>query len=132
VFSASVRDNAALGGLPRAGRRPEPTSSPNARDGLFNDVQPELASIKARLGLTADQQPLWEPVEGALRAIRWSHVGKSAARSEHSVRALDLDGEASNQIKNAARPLLSTLPDQKDEVRALAKLMGLERMPSQF
>jgi hypothetical protein len=131
VFTASLHDNAALDSLPRAGRPPEPTSPPNARDGVFNDAQ--LASIKARLRLTADQQPLWEPVEAALRAIRWSHVGKSSARSEHSGRVLDPDAETLSRLKNVARPLLITFrPDQKDEVRALARLMGLEQIASQF
>ena len=36
---------------------------------LFNDAQ--LASIKARLRLTRDQEHYWPQVEQALRAISW-------------------------------------------------------------
>ena len=51
---------------------------------LFNDAQ--LASIKARLRLTRDQEAYWPQVEQALRAISWKIAtqqkgGRDAASS---------------------------------------------------
>jgi hypothetical protein len=95
------------------------------RDRLFNDAQ--LASIGARLKLNANQREFWGPVESALRAIRWSHDGA------HKERSLDLNSEALKRLKTAAVPLMTTLrEDQKEEVRTLTRLMGLEQLASQF
>jgi hypothetical protein len=119
---------------PAAGNRlgPDATRSSRVehnRDNLFNDAQ--LASIKARLKLNANQQELWRPVESALRAIRWSRQG--AGLNAHQVRSLELNGEELNRLKMAAAPLIATFrEDQKEEVRTLTRLMGLEQLASQF
>jgi hypothetical protein len=95
---------------------------------LFNEAQ--LASIKARLKLTPAQQPYWPPVESALRAIQWH---RSADKSGHNTqtKSLDLDGEEIQKLRVAASPLVTTLrADQKDEVRNLLQLIGLEQVAS--
>jgi hypothetical protein len=119
---------------PAAGNRlgPDATRSSRVehnRDNLFNDAQ--LASIKARLKLNANQQELWRPVESALRAIRWSRQG--AGLNAHKVRSLELNSEELKRLETAAAPLIATLrEDQKEEVRTLTRLMGFEQLASQF
>jgi hypothetical protein len=119
---------------PAAGNRPEHDATRSSRvehnrDNLFNDAQ--LASIKAKLKLNANQQELWRPVESALRAIRWGRQG--AGLNAHKVRRLELNGDELNRLKMAAAPLIATFrEDQKEEVRTLTRLMGLEQLASQF
>jgi hypothetical protein len=99
------------------------------RGNLFNDAQ--LASIKARLKLNTNQQELWRPVESALRAIRWSR--QEAGLNAHKVRSLELNSEEMKRLETAAASLIATLrEDQKEEVRTLTRLMGLEQLASQF
>jgi hypothetical protein len=96
---------------------------------LLSDVQ--IAGIKERLKLSASQESYWPAVESALRAV---------ARKIHATRQTDpnatgtpIDPEAEEvqQLKSAAMPLLFQLrEDQKREVRALARLIGLEKVAS--
>jgi hypothetical protein len=112
------------GSAPRSIRVARGTSS------LFNEAQ--LASIKARLKLTPAQQPHWPPVETALRAIQWHHSSDKAGHSTQT-KGLDLDGEEVQKLRTAATPLVMTLrADQKEEVRTLLQLMGLEQLASKF
>ncbi len=62
---ASVDRAAEPAPMPKRMAKPEPPKPAV----LFNDAQ--LASIKARLRLTRDQESLWPKVEDALRAISW-------------------------------------------------------------
>jgi hypothetical protein len=98
---------------------------------LLSDVQ--IAGIKERLRLSSDQEHYWPAVENALRAV---------ARKIHSTRQTDphaagapIDPEAAEvqQLKSAAMPLLFQLrEDQKQEVRTLARLIGLEKVAAQI
>jgi hypothetical protein len=108
-----------------------PTADPSSsrverdRDRLFNDAQ--LASIETRLKLSPNQRELWHPVESALRTIRWSYD------RAHKERSFDLNGEELKRLNTAADPLIATLrQDQKEEIRTLTRLMGLEQLASQF
>jgi hypothetical protein len=106
---------------------------------LFNDAQ--LASIKTRLKLSDYQEQYWPPVENALRAI-----GRSVARgtppkttamgyaSESRLAAqIDPDSDEVQQLKSAAFPLIMSMnDDQKQQVRNIAHVMGLERVASSF
>jgi hypothetical protein len=115
----------------REPRAPKSALNSNDRDRLFNDAQ--LASIEARLKLTADQRLLWEPVESALRAIRWSHARREAGHNAPDDRSLDLNSEELKALKTVATALIVTLrADQKDEVRTLTRLMGLGQLASQI
>jgi hypothetical protein len=121
-YRSSATDN-----VPFLRPTPDPRSSrvEQDRDRLFNDAQ--LASIAARLKLSANQRELWHPVESALRAIRWSHD------PGHKERSLDLNSEELKRLKTAADPLIATLrEDQKEEIRTLTRLMGFEQLASQF
>jgi hypothetical protein len=113
---------------PPADRRAARASIRN--NALFNDAQ--IASIRERLKLTADQQQYWPPVEAALRAIAWRHRSDASRKSAHrgpgTLDAGELEG-----LKSAAMPLVMRLrDDQKNEVRQLARLMGLDAVASQL
>jgi hypothetical protein len=105
---------------------------------LFNDAQ--LASIKTRLKLTEYQEQYWPPVENALRAIGRSMAHGTPARttamgyaSESRLAQIDPDGAEVQQLKSAAFPLIMSMnDDQKQQVRNIAHVMGLERVASSF
>jgi hypothetical protein len=96
---------------------------------LLSDVQ--IAGIKERLKLSADQESYWPAVESALRAIaRKIHATRKADPNATGA-PIDPDAEEVQQLKSAAMPLLFQLrEDQKREVRSLARVIGLERVAS--
>jgi len=112
-----------------AGPAGRPAPAPRAKHQpatLFNDAQ--IASIKARLNLSRDQERYWPSVESALRYIGWRH---SRERPGADPPALDPDDV--ERVKYAAMPLIMSLrEDQKREVRMLAHVMGLEKIAAQF
>jgi hypothetical protein len=95
---------------------------------LLSDVQ--IAGIRDRLKLSASQESYWPAVETALRAIaRKIHATRKDANDTNAL--IDPDAEEVQQLKSAAMPLLFQLrEDQKREVRALARIIGLERVAS--
>jgi hypothetical protein len=105
---------------------------------LFNAAQ--LASIKARLKLSDYQEQYWPAVAAALHAL-----GERAAREpvrvasasayagEGPLAGIDPDGPEVQQLKSAAFPLIMSMSyEQKDQVRTLARTMGLEQVASSF
>lgn len=111
---------------PKLASKPQPQKSYS----LLSDAQ--IAGIKDRLRLSSAQEYYWPAVETALRAVarrinsaRLSNPGMPAAAS------LDPESEEVQQLKSAAMPLLFQLrEDQKDEVRKLARVIGLEKVAS--
>jgi hypothetical protein len=101
---------------------------------LFNDAQ--LASIKARLKLTRDQEQHWPQVEQALRAISWKLATQQKGRrvvSSNQAAMIDPNSPEVAKLKSAAFPLIMSLrEDQKREVRQLAHTMGLRQVASMF
>jgi hypothetical protein len=96
---------------------------------LLSDVQ--IAGIKERLKLSPDQESYWPGVEKALRAIARKMHSTKQADPASGTPAIDPDSEEVQQLKSAAMPLLFQLrEDQKREVRALARIIGLERVAS--
>ena len=96
---------------------------------LLSDVQ--IAGIKERLRLTPDQESYWPGVEKALRAIARKMHSTKQADPASGAPPIDPDSEEVAQLKSAAMPLLFQLrEDQKREVRALARIIGLERVAS--
>jgi hypothetical protein len=126
--------------------KPEPSkaqaASAPARRGtsrssnVLNDAQ--IASIKRRLRLTAEQEQMWPAVEAALRKIVYTKYAMNpqahAAQSSGSPTAyIDPSSAEVRQLKSAALPLIMRLnDDQKREVKMLAYVMGLESVASQF
>jgi hypothetical protein len=119
--------------IPLAPPKPKLASKPAPQKSyaLLSDAQ--IAGIKERLKLSSDQESYWPAVESALRAV---------ARKIHTTRQTDpnatgapIDPDAAEvqQLKSAAMPLLFQLrEDQKQEVRTLARLIGLEKVASQI
>ena len=105
-------------------KRHPATSHPARRpDTLFDEAQ--LARIKRRLHLTTDQERMWPAVAVALRNIGREQKGQRGG--------IDPNSEAVQDLKSAAIPLLMSFSDaQKDEVRHLARNMGLEQLASEF
>ena len=103
---------------------------------VLNDAQ--IASIKHRLKLTAEQEQMWPAVEAALRKIVYTkNAVKSnthgAQASSSPVAYIDPTSAEVRQLKSAALPLIMRLNDeQKREVKMLAYVMGLEAVASQF
>jgi hypothetical protein len=121
-------------------RIPLPVPAPARRssgrlNAVLNDAQ--IASVKQRLRLTADQERMWPAVEAALRSISYS---KTAARSASEARvqgkqvaSIDPNSSEVQNLKSVAFPLLMSFSEpQKEEVRTLTRLMGLEQIASMF
>ncbi|MGD0314432.1 MAG: hypothetical protein ABSB37_00480 [Xanthobacteraceae bacterium] len=99
---------------------------------VLNDAQ--IASIKGRLHLTPDQERMWPSVEAALRSIAYAKARDANQRGAAAVVAsLDPDSAEVQDLKSAAFPLILSFSDeQKNEVRSLAHVMGLDRLASEF
>ena len=101
---------------------------------MLNDAQ--IASIKARLKLTPDQESMWPPVETALRNLSYVKNAVTQSRSvlDHDQTAyVDLNGAEVQQLMSVVLPLIMRLSeDQKREVKSLAHLMGLDGVAASF
>jgi hypothetical protein len=96
---------------------------------LLSDGQ--IAGIKDRLKLSADQEYYWPPVETALRAVAKKIHSVRQAAAKPGTMPIDPDSDEVQQLKSAAMPLLFQLrEDQKDEVRKLARIIGLDKVAS--
>jgi len=112
---------------PKLAVRPAPQKS----YALLSDVQ--IAGIKERLRLSSDQESYWPAVESALRAV--AHRIHSTRQGDPTATGAPIDPDAAEvqQLKSAAMPLLFQLrEDQKQEVRTLARLIGLEKIAAQI
>jgi hypothetical protein len=107
----------------------------NRQGYMLNDAQ--IASIKARLHLTPDQEPMWPAVEAALRNVAYAKA-REAHRHGTSANAAQLAAAAPDSVevqglKSAAMPLLMSFTDQqKNEVRSLAHVMGLDKLANEL
>jgi hypothetical protein len=119
--------------MPLEPQKPRLASKPPLQKSyaLLSDVQ--IAGIKERLKLSSDQESYWPAVESALRAVaRKIHAGRQADPNATGA-PIDPDAAEVQQLKSAAMPLLVQLrEDQKREVRALARIIGLEKVAAQI
>jgi hypothetical protein len=116
----------------RAAANPAATSASNA---VLNAAQ--IASLHERLKLSSYQQQMWPPVEAALRDITYrpDRSDKSHKSSYHADKSslIDTSSAEVQRLKSAAIPLIMSMSeDQKQEVRTMARLMGLDQLASQF
>jgi hypothetical protein len=112
---------------PKVAAKPAPQKS----YALLSDVQ--IAGIKERLRLSPDQESYWPGVENALRAVARKIHANRQVDPHASGMPIDPDSEEVQQLKSAAMPLLFQLrEDQKNEVRSLARLIGLEKVAAQI
>ncbi|MGN6312044.1 MAG: hypothetical protein ACTHNN_21100 [Xanthobacteraceae bacterium] len=116
---------------------PLPMSRPKAADlppvqtsyTLLSDIQ--IAAIKERLRMSEAQAKFWPPVEAALRDLaRRKHAARQAGSDKGAVSLSNADAQ---ELQTAAAPLLRQLrEDQKREVRALARIIGLDVVASRI
>jgi hypothetical protein len=113
----------------------KPQPQPQKSYALLSDGQ--IAGIKERLKLSSSQESYWPPVETALRAvarkIHSTRQGNPNAANPNAIAVsqIDPDSEEVQQLKSAAMPLLFQLrEDQKEEVRKLARIIGLDKVAS--
>jgi hypothetical protein len=98
---------------------------------LLSDAQ--IAGIKERMKLTPAQEAYWPNVETALRTIAQQLHAKRQLNGSGSNPAIEFGTAELAQLRTAAAPLLSQLrEDQKREVRALARIIGLEAVASRI
>ena len=110
---------------PRVVARPQPPK-PAA---VLSDAH--IAGIKDRLHLSSNQEYYWPPVESALRAVARRLQAARLSNPNAGNTPIDPDSDEVQQLKSAAMPLLFQLrEDQKDEVRKLARVMGLDKVAS--
>jgi len=115
--------------------KPAAVHNRNDRGGfILNDAQ--IASIKTRLHLTPDQEQMWPAVEAALRNIAYTRARdarRHGAPANTQLAAANADGVDVRDLKSAAIPLIMSFnAEQKDEVRNIAHVMGLDQLASQF
>jgi len=124
---------AAPAAMPLAPPKPKLANKPAPQKSyaLLSDVQ--IAGIKERLKLSSDQEYYWPAVENALRAVaRKIHATRKADPNATGA-PIDPDAAEVQQLKSAAMPLLFQLrEDQKQEVRTLARIIGLEKVAAQI
>ena len=122
--------------IPAAQQKPKVTPSaakpaPQKSYALLSDGQ--IAGIKERLKLSTDQEYYWPAVETALRAVARKIHATRQADAVASGPPIDPDAAEVQQLKSAAMPLLFQLrEDQKQEVRKLARIIGLEKVAQQI
>jgi len=108
---------------PKTASRPAPQKS----YAVLSDAQ--IAGIRDRLRLSASQEYYWPSVETALRNVARKINAERLSNPHATAAQLDPDCEEVQQLKSAAMPLLFQLrEDQKDEVRKLARIIGLEKV----
>jgi len=125
--SAATTKVASAVPVPRAAARPT----------LLNDAQ--IATVKQRLKLTPDQERMWPAVETALRQIAYKkdrnaeHAKTAQVGNAHGTGSIDPDSAEVQRLKTAAFPLVMSFNnEQKQEVRAFARIIGLENVATQF
>jgi hypothetical protein len=97
---------------------------------MLDDAQ--IASIKQRLHLTPDQEHMWPAVEVALRNIAFARA-RDAHQHGAQPGTIDPNSTEVQDLKSAAIPLLMSFSDQqKDEVRSLVHVMGVDQLATQF
>jgi len=99
---------------------------------MLDDAQ--IASIKTRLHLTPDQEDMWPAVEAALRNMAYTHAQQARGRNAPATtQAAAVDPDSVQGLKSAAVPLIMSFnAEQKEEVRNLVHVMGLDQLASQF
>lgn len=90
-----------------------------------------IGRIRSVLRLTSQQEPLWAPVEAALREIARRQQARAepagfVRRVSNRVVSIVLNSAAVERLAVAARPLIAALDnEQKQAASGLAREMGL-------
>lgn len=98
---------------------------------LLSEVQ--IAGIRDRLKLSSSQEYYWPSVESALRNVARKISANKLSNPNGPNVQIDPNCDEVQQLKSAAMPLLFQLrDDQKEEVRKLARIIGLEKVAQQI
>jgi hypothetical protein len=94
------------------------------KDGTFTIAQ--IAEIKAGMNLRPDQEQYWPQVEAVLRDLARQFVAQKAAGKKAAIGATE-----AQRLYWAAGPLIMSMTeDQKQEIRRIARAMGLAQIAS--
>lgn len=105
-----------------------PVRSARRSNAVLNESQ--IASIKRRLNLTPDQERYWPAVEAELRKMEYQRDPKAQGTRTASI---DMSKVNVQGLKTAGLPLVMSFnDDQRQELRSLAHLLGLENAMSTF
>lgn len=113
--------------------KPKVVAKPQAQKtySLLSDVQ--IAGIRDRLKLSSSQEYYWPSVESALRNVARKISANKLSNPNGPNVQIDPNCDEVQQLKSAAMPLLFQLrDDQKEEVRKLARIIGLEQVAQQI
>ncbi|MDA9412948.1 hypothetical protein [Bradyrhizobium sp. CCBAU 45384] len=113
--------------------KPKPIAKPQLQKtySLLSDVQ--IAGIRDRLKLSSSQEYYWPSVETALRNVVKKISANKLSNPNGPNVQIDPNCDEVQQLKSAAMPLLFQLrDDQKEEVRKLARIIGLEKVAQQI
>lgn len=124
---------APTGALHEAPAKPKVVAKPQPQKNYSLLSEAQIAGIRDRLKLSSSQEYYWPSVETALRNV----VRKISANKLSNPNApgvpIDPNCDEVQQLKSAAMPLLFQLrDDQKEEVRKLARIIGLEKVAQQI
>ena len=113
---------------PKVAAKPQPQKHYT----LLSDAQ--ISGIRDRLKLSSSQEYYWPSVETALRnVVRKISANRLSNPNAPPSAQIDPNCDEVQQLKSAAMPLLFQLrDDQKEEVRKLARLIGLEKVAQQI
>lgn len=118
---------------PATQHKPKPVAvKPAALKTVLSDTQ--IAGFRQRLKLSSSQEGYWSSVEQALRGvIRELDDAKRRNPSIANSDAIDASSTSVQRLKMAAFPLLMSMgEEQKQEVRTLARTIGLHQVAAQI
>lgn len=132
---ASVNEAPAAAEIPavEVPAKPKVVAKPQSQKSysLLSDVQ--ISGIRDRLKLSSSQEYYWPSVETALRNVARKISANKLSNPNVQGVPIDPNCDEVQQLKSAAMPLLFQLrDDQKEEVRKLARIIGLEKVAQQI
>lgn len=134
--SASVNEAPATAQVPavEVPAKPKVVAKPQPQKNYSLLSEAQIAGIRDRLKLSSSQEYYWPSVETALRnVVRKISANKLSNPNAPPSAQIDPNCDEVQQLKSAAMPLLFQLrDDQKEEVRKLARLIGLEKVAQQI
>lgn len=134
--SASVNEAPATAQVPavEVPAKPKVVAKPQPQKNYSLLSEAQIAGIRDRLKLSSSQEYYWPSVETALRnVVRKISANKLSNPNAPPSAQIDPNCDEVQQLKSAAMPLLFQLrDDQKEEVRKLARIIGLEKVAQQI
>ncbi len=125
----------------RADRSKDDQATQTRRDDRKAFMEARLAALHAGLQLTPQQDPLWSPVEAALRGLvtarrdmrpRNDEMPDASARLKQRGTRMIALGQAIGKLADATGPLLGALsPAQKERLPVLLRGVGPRRLVTQ-